>query len=231
MDERLSQLPLALQLRDEASFDNFYINSDSQGIVHYLQQFLSDHQEWLVYLWGGHGVGKSHLLQACCHAMKKPSMYLPLNEVKLLTPAVLEGMQEIPLLCIDDLQHVMGQAEWEQKLFNLYNEMQALGNKLILSANAAPNELAIQLPDLRSRLTASVIFHLPPLNDEDKLAALQLRALQRGINLTVEVGHYLLNHYPRDMHILFATLDKLDNLSLVAKRRLTIPFIKKILAT
>ena len=67
------------------------------------------------------------------------------------------------------------------------------------------------------------------LSDEDKVTALSLRAKQRGFGLSDEVAGYLLKHCPRDMKNLFTILDRLDDASLQAQRRLTIPFIKKCL--
>jgi hypothetical protein len=67
------------------------------------------------------------------------------------------------------------------------------------------------------------------LDDADKLQALHLRGQARGFELPDDVGGYLLLRLPRDMHALFAVLDRLDYASLAAQRRLTVPFIKSIL--
>ena len=67
------------------------------------------------------------------------------------------------------------------------------------------------------------------LVDDDKKRALKLRAVTRGFDLPDEVGDYLLRYFPRDMHALFALLDHLDTASVVAQRRLTIPFVKTVL--
>jgi DnaA family protein len=70
---------------------------------------------------------------------------------------------------------------------------------------------------------------LQPLADADKAAALQRRALRRGMTLPDDVARYLLRRIPRDMGALMAALERLDRASLEAKRRLTIPFVRDLI--
>ena len=72
-------------------------------------------------------------------------------------------------------------------------------------------------------------FQMRPLSDEDKLRALQLRASRRGLHLTDEVGHFILTRGTRSMSALFDLLERLDQASLQAQRKLTIPFLKETL--
>jgi DnaA family protein len=87
----------------------------------------------------------------------------------------------------------------------------------------------LTLPDLTSRLGWGPVFQLATLSDRDKRAALQMRARRRGLELGNEVAEYLLRRYPRDMDSLFSLLNQLDRASLVAQRRLTIPFVRELL--
>ena len=89
-------------------------------------------------------------------------------------------------------------------------------------------DLKIKLPDLVSRLAWGLTLYLQLLNDDDKLSALQLRAGKRGFDLPDNVGRYLLSHNTRDLSSLFDLLDHLDEASLAAQRKLTIPFVKKV---
>ena len=67
------------------------------------------------------------------------------------------------------------------------------------------------------------------LKDEDKINTLQEHAKKRGLELSKSVGHYILNRCARNMHDLQTVLDRLDHASLVAQRKLTIPFVKDVL--
>ncbi len=97
---------------------------------------------------------------------------------------------------------------------------------LVVAASAGPMALGLKLPDLATRLAAGLVYQLQPLSDEEKIAALRLRAERRGMEMGEDVAHYLLTRYPRDLHSLFALLDKLDTATLAAQRRLTIPFLR-----
>ena len=221
------QLPLRIGLRDSATFDNFFPGSNAAA-SHVLQL----QSEPFIYLWGGGGSGKSHLLQAACHRVDEEggaAAYLPLGELVAMSPELLEGMEQMSLVCIDELDAVAGNAQWELALFHLYNRMRDRGSHLVTAGRAAPAALGLQLPDLVSRLSWGPVFQLQVLDDEEKAAALRLRAAQRGMNMPPEVAGYLLHHGPRDMHALFALLDKLDEVSLVAQRRLTIPFVRELI--
>ncbi len=246
------QLALSVQLRDDATFDNFY-PARNQAITTFLQQFTArahhskDENDIevknnpqrqcgdfnFIYIWGAYSSGRSHLLQACCHQVRQQNVaafYLSLRDHEQFAPEILQGLENISLLAIDDVNAIAGNVAWEEALFHCYNRLQQTQTLLIVSGNAAPASLLLKLPDLKSRLGSGITFHLHSLNDEEKLAALQLRARLRGMMLPVEVGQYLLRHFPRDMGKLFLLLDELDRATLAAKSRLTIPFLKNFLS-
>jgi DnaA family protein len=221
------QLPLRIGLRDSATFSNFFPAANA-GACHTLQQG----QEPFVYLWGAAGSGKSHLLQAACHAVTESgaaAIYLSFGEEEGMLPEMLEGMEQMSLVGLDNLQAVAGDADWELALFHFYNRLRDSGNRLVAAGNAAPAALGIRLPDLVSRLGWGPVFQLQVLSDEEKGAALQQRAANRGMQMPPEVAAYLMNRAPRDMHALFALLDRLDEVSLAAQRKLTIPFVREII--
>lgn len=226
-----SQLPLGLTLKDSATFANFIAGPHSEAIQA-LQACAQGQGEAFIYLAGAAGTGKTHLLQAACHETARQSgtvVYLPLQHATEFGVGVLEGLERMALVCLDDMQVVAGQAEWERALFTLFNRQRENGGRLIVSAISKPSQLGVSLPDLGSRLSWGATYVLQSLDDADKLRALCLRAQARGFELPDDVGRYLLLRLPRDMHALFAVLDRLDYASLAAQRRLTVPFIKTIL--
>jgi DnaA family protein len=68
------------------------------------------------------------------------------------------------------------------------------------------------------------------MSDEQKQQALMLQSQSRGLSMSDDVAQYLLRHYGRDMPALMQVLQRLDKASLQAKRKLTIPFIRQVLA-
>lgn len=224
------QLSLMLQLPDCATFANFYA-TENFAVVQYLQKWLFQEGDSCLYVTGAHGVGLTHLLQACCHEMNaqgQAAAYLPLKK-NTLSLEILEGLESLVLVAFDDVDAVAGNRAWEEALFHCYNRCRISGAKFLLSGHHAPTQIAWGLPDLASRFNASVLLSIKALSDAEKVEALQKRAHLRGLDLPLEVGNYLLNHWPRDMSILCATLDQLDQAAYVAQRRLTIPFVKQVL--
>lgn len=220
------QMTLGLVLRDDATFDNFY-PGDNLALLAQLQSFSTGEGEPCLYLWGASGGGRTHLLQACCHAASR-GIYLDLAECGL-QPALLVDMEYFPFVFIDNIDAIMGDPAWELALFNFYNRSRAQGARLLMAGSAAPSQLGCRLPDLSSRLSGGLALNLQPLTDDQKLNALKMRAKRRGLELSVDVGNFLLSHYSRSMNHLFFALETLDQEAMAAKRRLTIPFTKEVL--
>ena len=220
------QLTLGIHLRDGATYDNYFVGNN-EAVVHNLKL----QNEPYVFLFGENGTGKSHLLQAACHQAGKdglPVAYLPLTEEGLM-PAMFDGLENMSLIALDDIQVVMGNEAWEIALFNLYNRVRETGSNMVFSSTLPLASLNIKLADLKSRLSWGPTYQLMALTDKEKQQALQQRAKNRGLDLTDEVVLYLLKRSPRDMNSLFTLFEKLDNASMVEKRKLTIPFIKDYL--
>lgn len=225
----VDQLTLGIRLHDEANFSSFFQGTNEE-IISSLKHLVDTQDGCYVFVYGEKGVGKSHLLQACCQYAASNQLapfYLPLAHH--LNPGILENLDGFSLVCLDDIHLIANDPEWEESLFHLFNHLVTKKIKLVISAKALPNQLGFKLADLVSRLNSGVTYHLKPLTDEQKVAALQLRANIRGFELTQEVGRYLLNHYPRDMTYLFELLELLDKASLQARHRITIPFVRSIL--
>ncbi|KPJ67209.1 MAG: hypothetical protein AMJ43_04880 [Coxiella sp. DG_40] len=224
------QLTLNIRLRDDSTFDNFY-SKNNQQLIFYLRKLSCGNEQQFTYIWGKSGCGRSHLLQACCQVANESglsSIYLPLSATEL-SPQILEDLEIIQLLCLDDIQGIAGQYQWEEAIFHIFNKLLDKKKPLLISADRAPFTLPINLPDLKSRLSSGVTFQIQPLSDDQKLTALRLRAKARGLYLSYDASKFLLNRYPRDTTSLFAALEKLDQTSLSTQHRLTIPFIKSVL--
>jgi DnaA family protein len=220
----MRQLALGVQLRADAVFESFAPGPNGEILA-----ALRAAEPAPLWLWGGHGVGKTHLLQAACAAAGNTAAYFPLHRALGLPPRALAGFDAAGLLCLDDTDAIAGDPEWERALFRLFNDAAELQTRLIFAAGAAPRALPWVLEDWRSRAAAATVYQLRELDDADRIEALRLRAAQRGLELPTETAEYLLKRMPRDLPSLLAVLEDLDQASLAAQRRLTIPFIRDAL--
>jgi DnaA family protein len=226
----MKQLPLSVQLRAHARFSTWVAGSNTTPFAHTrgVAEGVDAPSTWL---WGEAGTGKTHLLQAACAgaaAAGRRSGYLPLAD-DALAPEMLDGWDALDLVCVDDVQRLAGHVAWERALFGVYNAMREHGGNLIVAGDRSPAALVFALPDLESRLRSGPVFQLAALDDAGRLAALQGHAHARGLELPDATARYLLRRMRRDMHTLATLLEALDRASLVAQRRLTIPFVRETL--
>jgi DnaA-homolog protein len=231
------QLPLGVQLRDNASFASFFPGPNAE-LLRQLEQIVAQAGSGqglrVLFLWGMQGSGRTHLLQAASRAAGergRAAAYLPLAELGGSEPArLLEGVAELSFVCLDDVQAVAGRRDWEQALMALCDGLRATGGSLLAAGSQPPMELGLALKDLATRLAWGPVYALKPLDDTDKIRLLQQRARGRGLELPEEVGRFLLSRSARDIPSLLAVLERLDRASLAAQRGLTVPFVREVLA-
>jgi DnaA family protein len=211
----MRQLPLSVRLPAHAVFESFATGANAEIVA-----ALRDPNPTALWLWGGPGVGKTHLLQASCAAAAAAGLgkgaYFPLDPALGLPPEALLGYERAGVRCIDDVDKIAA------------NE---LASKLVFASALAPRQIDWRLEDWRSRAAACIVYQVQELDDAGRAEALRLRAAQRGLQLPPETAEYLLKRLPRDLPSLCRLLDELDEAALIAQRRLTIPFIRAALET
>lgn len=228
------QVPLPFEFHGSQDFDSYYAGPNLFAVESLKASIGAGERERFLFIWGGSGFGKSHLLKATCSAAAtagQKACFLPFSELGNSRPDLLEDLEDYRLVCIDDIDSVAGRSDWEAALFHFFNRHREGSKPLVVSASLPPQRLRIQLRDLASRLQWGLTLELRGLGDEDKLGALTFKARQLGLSLPREVGRFLLSRYPRDLPTLWKMLESLDYASLSEQRRLTIPFLKSHLHT
>lgn len=220
------QLPLALRFAPGSGFEQFVTTEATAPLLHALQMWLAE-GDGVFYIAGPTGSGRSHLLHAAAEA--GDGWLLPLAECAAQPPAtVLEGMEQAALLCLDDVDAVAADPAWAEALFGLFNALRERGGRLLVTAQLPPAALACPLPDLRSRLAWGGCWRLAPLDDAGRAQLLRTRAAARGLMLPDDVLQYLLSRFSRRVEDLLSLLQKLDDASLVTKRRITVALLRDL---
>lgn len=226
------QLPLPFIKLERFDFDT-YLPDKNVELIHYLKLIVDGIEKKNIFIWGPTGCGKSHLLNAVCNRaseVNKNPAYIPLIETDEFSTEILQGLEQFDLVCVDDLDNIAGEKKWETALFDLFNRLRECGRPLVMAAKNSPQLSGIRMQDLHSRLAWDLVYHITPLSDRLCLEALKMRARLRGFEMNDDVAEYLLKRVPRDIHSMFDLLDLLDDRSLAAGKKLTIPFIKQFLA-
>ena len=115
------QLSLPIHQIDDETLENFYSDNNAL-LLNSLRQNMTDLQQQFFYLWGSQSVGKTHLLRALCNEyiqQQRSAIYVPLSKSQYFSTAVFENLEQQELVCLDDLQTIIGNSEWEIALFDL----------------------------------------------------------------------------------------------------------------
>jgi DnaA family protein len=218
------QLTFELAAPAPPSFANF-LPGDNQELVDTLTRgALGGLAETAVVLWGGPGVGKTHLVAATLAAARAA------GRPCAMLGAADDGFVDVApdaVVGADDVARATPSRQGA--LFTLYNRLAAGGGLLVASAAVPPARLDVR-DDLRTRLAHGLVYEVLPLRDAAKPAALARYADARGLPLPADVVAFLLARYPRDMPSLLRAVDALDRRSLAAKRAVTIAFVRDALA-
>lgn len=225
-----TQIPLRIRLRDSSVFASYFAGRNRPA-VDALLGLAPGVLPTCVWLHGPHASGKTHLLQAACVQWSErgeTTAYVPLRELGG-DAEVLTGYGELALVALDDAELVAGNSAAERALFRLHQELDERGGHLIVSGTSPPAALEFKLRDLASRMKGGLVLTLHSLDEDEQLQALQRRAQLRGFELPEDTVQYLQRRMPRDMASLCAFLDQLDEASLIARRKLTVPFVREVL--
>lgn len=228
-----SQMALGVKLRDDARFDNFH-GSRNLEVARRLESVSASPDGLpVVIICGDADTGKSHLLQAVCHKadqLGQSAVCISIEELLPFGPEALTGLDDHQVVCLDDLGQIAGDSRWEEAVFHLYNRILDRGGLLVVSMADVPGAYPFGLADLASRLAHGLVMQLRVYRDEDRMRILIARAEQRGMVLSGDVASFIMRRAPRRLGELLAILDTLDENSLQAQRRLTIPFVKSVMA-
>ncbi len=221
-----------LSLKQTASMDNLIQGSNGQAISE-TGDCAQKRNGTYLYLWGSEDTGKTHLITAAAKRADEKGLataFIPLSQAQELSPEMLDHIEQMDLVCLDDVHYIAGDRVWEEALFHLFNRVREQGANLIITSDCGPSSLPIHLPDLVSRLASGTSYRLEPLDDSNKKELLIDKARERGMELMPETAGYILKNHSRNISALLELLDRLDQASLAAQRKLTIPFIRDLIA-
>ena len=218
----MKQLVLDLGADQAHSLESFEVGQNAEAAQLMAQFAARSAREHFAYLWGGAGVGKTHLLKALASTEGE------LGGARYISPFSIESefvySPEVNLYLLDDCEKLSPVAQIDA--FALFNEIRANHAFMVCSGAVAPAVLPVR-EDLRTRMGWGLIYQIHGLTDDEKVAALSAAATARGLTLSPGVLPYLLSHFRRDMRSLSTMLDSLDQYSLETQRPITLPLLRE----
>lgn len=152
-----------------------------------------------VFLWGGVGVGKTHLLHAVghvCHAAGKRVLYVPsevftndvVNAVRGRTTAMLrDKYRSVDVLLLDDVQFIAGKETTQEEFFHTFEALHRAGKQIVIASDRPPRELTLLEERLRSRFEGGLLVDIPAPELETRMAIIQMWMQEHHLRLTSAV--------------------------------------------
>jgi len=224
------QLALQIQINERASLDNFFISKNNNKAIQILKDLLKRSNNGAqIFIDDLGSNGKSYLLQAICNDFSNSNnstIYIPMQKAINLEPSILEGINDLNLICLDDIDLISNQRDWELALFNLINECYEKDCFLLLSGSIDKLEV---FPDLISRIKKMEVLRLKALDDDELLRATQAISKNLNIEISDKNMNYLINNSRRDIKTVFRTLSQLEKESLERKKSIGLNLIKEVI--
>ncbi len=178
----------------------------------------------LVYLWGEPGCGKTHLALAAADDGRALAADAPLDAFEAQVSDAGERPAVVAVLDVERLDEAR-----QSLLFHLINRMRAHPQGTVLASGSQPPVALAVRDDLRTRLGSGLVFRLQLLDDQEKSAALERVARERGVTVAADVIPWLIAHTSRDIRALLRTFDALDRRAFERRRAITLPLLRELL--
>lgn len=211
------QLTLDLLAAAEPTLGNFVAGRNAECVALLARIAAGERAHRFAYLWGAPGSGRSHLIRAIAAAGRLLGPDAPL--------AAFDFDPGCNLYAVDDADRL--DAQRQQALFHLCNQVRAEPGCALVTAGAAPPMGLAMREDLRTRLGWGLVFELHLLSDDEKGDALRRAAAERGVAVSADVVPWMLTHRSRDIRALIEQFDALDRYAFERKRPITLPLVRE----
>ncbi|MEK9793804.1 MAG: DnaA/Hda family protein [Gammaproteobacteria bacterium] len=217
-----NQIPIDFEFLKKKTFDNFIIGNNEK-LFHELANVSNSNQIILIY--GQKSSGKTHICNALLNQSNAFNLFINTGvNLDAINPS-----DSYNLLVIDDLDQLISTPIFEEKLFTILNNQILNKKPAVITSSRDISECSFTLKDLSSRLLSDKIFTINELSDSEKIEMMISLSSQRGLVIPEKSLNYIINNCNRDLFFLCAFIRSLDDVSLSAKKRITIPFIKKVI--
>ena len=232
-------------LNRKYTFDTFVVGSSNQ-MAHAASLAVADgHSKTYnpLFLYGGVGLGKTHLLHAIGHRFleRNPGarlMYLTaetfinelINSIRYeRMPSFRSRYRNMDLLLIDDIQFIAGKEKTQEEFFHTFNSMHESHKQIVLTSDKVPRDIPDLEERLRSRFEWGLIADIQSPDLETKIAILRKKAEQNAISLPDDVALFLASSIKSNIRELEGSLIRLGAYASLGNREITMDFARETL--
>lgn len=202
-EEQISNALAKSRIRSGFTFENFAVSSSNQMAWAAAEAVSKNPGSSYnpLFLWGGVGVGKTHLMNAVGYSVIKAdySKEVHFCTGEEFTNDIVEGIRnkttqrfrnkyrKLKALLIDDIQFIAGKDAVQEEFFHTFNALVSNGGQVILTSDRPPHEISKLEERLRSRFEAGLIIDISPPDFELRCAICQIKAKERGIRIDTDL--------------------------------------------
>jgi chromosomal replication initiator protein len=235
----------AAQLNPRYTFDAFVIGSGNQ-FAHAACQAVAERPSKAynpLFLYGGVGMGKTHLMQAIGHEIKKrlPQAAICYVSSEKFTNEMINSLRydkmtsfrdkfrNVDVLLVDDIQFLAQKERTQEEFFHTFNALHESMKQIVIASDRPPKELAEVEDRLRSRFEWGLIADIQPPDLETKVAILQKKAEQEKVTLPTDVALYVASNIRSNVRELEGALIRLVAHSSLIGAEITLPYAQQVL--
>lgn len=235
---RSDDLFASLPLNPRYTFDSFVVGKNNQ-IAHAAAEAVSKtpgRSYNPLFIYGGVGLGKTHLMQAIGHAALKRNPNLRVNYVSGDTftyhvvssiredrfGAFREAYRDVDIWLVDDIQFIASRERTESEFFQAFNTLYETGKQIVITSDRPPKDLQIMDARLRSRFEWGLMTDIKAPDLETRIAILQKKVAQEGAHAPEEVLRYIATTVNANIRVLEGALVKVLAASSLTGEEITV---------
>jgi chromosomal replication initiator protein len=197
------------------------------------------------FIYGGVGLGKTHLMQAIGHFALQNHPQLQVRYVtaeeftnEMIHAISQKGMKEFQnryrkndILIVDDVQFLEGKTRTQEEMFHTFNTLHSANKQIILSSDRSPKRLSRLEDRLRSRFEWGLIADIQPADLETRIAILQQKAERENVNIGMEVLTYIAELHPNNIRELEGALNKIAAYGMITRTPIDMTIAQTVFGT
>lgn len=233
-------------LNPHYTFDTFVVGSKN-ALAHAASLAVAESPAQVynpLFIYGGVGLGKTHLMHSIAHFIKQNTSSLKVLYISSetftneLVTAIRTGRtdefqrkyRKIDVLLIDDIQFVVGKESTQEEFFHTFNTLKESKKQIVISSDRPPRDMETLEDRLRSRFAAGLVVDVGQPDYETRFAILKKKVELDNINLdNDEVFEYIATNITSNIRELEGALTKVEALSRLEKREITLELAEKAL--
>ena len=189
------------------SFENFVVGS-SNKFAHAASQAVASKPAGYynpLFIYGGSGLGKTHLLYAICNEIRKnsPAANILFTKGEYMANELIEAIQkgqtmefrakyrQVDVLLIDDIQFISGKVSTQEEFFHTFDALHQANKQIVLTSDRPPREIATLEERLRTRFEMGLLADIQPPDLETRIAIIRRKAQLLDIPITDDIAEYI----------------------------------------